>query len=395
MLPESKLYIPQTRNIPALELSEERCKYVPRNQEWGCAWVDRVPDQPGGKYERFVIVPLRVFKTGRMAQKFLRQITKTPEYKDRPLMIFQMGYWLVLPSPEWLKSDNDRVEYNSATLIKLIERDTKSTVIKQEVMKRRQKEKAAKLAEADRKYVKPTYAKSTKSIDQKELQAVVPARHAQYRSADEETALLEAKGRRYERPDPEDEKKEQTWKIPTDLMSDELVWGLMWVLPDVQSPGQKFEAVSFAWLGAYQTHEHLEQAQRAIKKEHPEWSVISFRVGQPLQLPIPSWLMQVDSKYVYDQDTVCELMMQSPNYRTPEEVDAEIESRKIAAKHTAIDADGIDLLDRIAPCPETTDDEKDTLEDQCLLKKDKYASENGTFGMTMTQYTKLDLNTSK
>lgn len=387
LLPQSKLYIPQTRNIPAEQLWDERCKCVPNGQQWGAAWLDRVPTEPGHVYEHFVIVPLRVFTTHSKAAKFERRLKRNARYKDRPLMVFQLGQWLALPVPVWLKDDDSRVAYNRAAIVSLITNDTRSTNIKHEVIRRRQKENAELLRKAD-EILQPTYETADSSVSQRGPQHALPAGHVRYHTSDEETALLEARGERYELPHP-DAVAESAWQKPHSLLSSKHTYGLMWVLPDIQSPGQEFEHVCFAWLGAYATQQHVDDAQRLIKAAHPEWSVVSFEIGTPLQMPIPSWIMQVNSSYVYDQDTLNQLMMRDNAYRSPECVDALIKSRKA---DTAIDAD---VLNRIAPRDEQKldalfdEDKEDIPVGEVLMHQQTNTSDNKKFSLTVTQFTEI------
>lgn len=401
LLPRSKLFIPQTRNISAEKLWDEKCKCVPHGQNWGCAWIDRVPDKPGKVFERFVIVPLKVFRTYKKAVKFQHRVQKKHKYKDRPFMIFQLGQWLALPVPVWLSSEDEQVDYTHNALVKLITNDTRSTNVRREVMKRRQKEDAEVLREAD-ELTQPAYKTTApdgsfvdvpQTGDKKEL----PTGHARYLRPDEETAILEATGRRYERPDADEEQKKFEWERPIDLISSRYNFGLMWVLPDIQSPGQKFKHVSFAWLGAYATESDLDAAQRMIKASHPEWSVVSFEIGTPLQLPIPQWIMQVNSSYVYDQETVGKLMMQDPNYMEPEEITSIMDAREMKCEQT-VDHEtmDLDLVNAIAPRDETEvhkrrDDALSEIpEGQSMIDQQVKTSTNKMMSLTTTQFSNID-----
>lgn len=372
MLPESKLYIPQTRNIAAETLWDQKCKCVPLRQHFGVAWVDRVPQHANAKHDRFVIVPLRVFSTHRKATRYKKMLHQMPKYNDRPVMLFEMGNWHALPIPVWLTEESDQVDYMRRVIVRLIDNDTKSTNVKHEVMKRRRKQDPEKLRSADEILTHTKEARDDTSVDR-------------YLTADEETMLLESKGTRYEAPELDAEEKEQAWETPDDILSSKTRYGLMWVLPDVQSPGQKFTHVCFAWLGAYKTPTELDAAQRRIKSVHPEWSVISFALGTPLDLPVPSWIMQTNSNYVYDQSTMSALMMESPSYRSPDcvvqsTVDMDTTPKNIQME--LVDA----IVPQTQPSTKMIEETAEIPEGQQLLHKADHFSDNKMFSITVTQY---------
>jgi hypothetical protein len=305
-LPESRLFIPSTRPMTASELYEERCKSRPAEQEWGAGWIDYAPQLRAVDRHSFTVVFLDVFATESDAHRYRERVTL--EYPKRPLIVFRIGYWLALPVPRWLRTEAEVIAYNRTVTVGLISKDVQATRVKHAIIKRRAKQQGS-----------------------------------DYSSPEVETSKLESGGDDWIPPTEEarrvelDDYKSQ-WVAPSASCRSKYKYGLAWVLPNVQNPGHMFEHVTFAWLGAYMTDAQVQCAQATIREGHPEWNVAVFELGNPVSLPVPMWLLQLDRKVVYDQPYISELMSQAgPPCVSPEVVEeALLESAEDEDVETAV-----------------------------------------------------------
>ncbi len=319
-LPESRLHIPSTRSMTVNELFEERCKFRPKKQTWGAAWIDYAPaTAPAEGRTQFTVVFLDVFGSKARAERYRTKCLEA--YSDRPLIIFRVGHWIVLPVPQWLDTDDAMIAYNRCAIVNLMKKDVEATVVKHEIIKRRQK----------RSHLETSYL-----------------------TPEEETAKLESGGDTWV-PPTEKERAEQLddykspWINVSRSCTSKYKYGLAWVLPEVQNPGHRFEHVAFSWLGAFKTEGDVDSAQKTIRKQHPEWNVTVLELGKPVTMPIPLWLMQLDRKVVYDQPFVEELMSQVGTSVSPEDMDAELKQVDFDSASGVVD-------DLVGDAPEEMDE---------------------------------------
>ena len=260
------VFIPKTRGLPPDHMWEERCECTPPGQKWGVALLTPTPTAPG-KHDQFVVVFLDAFRSEVRAKACQRRMSKR-----HSTIVFEMGQWLALPVPTWLQTEDQIVDYNLESVCALMKYDTARTKIKQEVMRRRAKNSAT---------VKESISPS------------------------DETKKLEPGSGDYWAG------RSQSPSLPNSSVNYESHYkvGLAWVLPNVQCPGLQFTNMAFAFLGAYEEECELDLAQAKIKETYPEWSIVAFDMCKPLEIPVPSWLMQRDMRVKYDQETMTELMM--------------------------------------------------------------------------------------
>ncbi len=394
-LPSSRMYTPTTRELTGEQLCDEVCPHTPTNQCWGVAFVDKAPARPL-RFKQIVIQPLRVFRNARRAIKFEQQLRKTPEYKRKHIIRFKMGAWNVLPVPSWMTNPEEHLKYSRECIALLIDEDKKTTDAARNLMKRRRLQSTDALREADEKYVKPLYDGQTPQQAEP-----VPPNQQRYFSADEETKLLQPGGEEFVLPPEGEERVQPESDKPDDILDERYLFGLMWVLPFVQNI-EVHDFVAFAWLGAYQTEPEVEDAQKKIRDACPEWSVDRFEIGDPLELPMPTWLMQLDSKLVYDQPFLKDLLMPSPDYKSPEEVNAQMDAHERAK---AADREYKGDLDSVFPVPGVdatvefvhgdSDDDNDNDSDgeatdekdpRVLVSRTDEWSKNNKFGLDVRQY---------
>ena len=366
LLPQSRLFIPKASSLTPLELYEEQCKHVPNKQIWGVAWLNKTPIHPDDKYDSFVVVLLKTFALQRKAIKYKTLIMR--KYPGRSAIIFRMGYWLTLPIPQWLTTDKAIIKYNEEAGVALIKNDARNTKIKHEIVKRR-----TKRSNIDTSYLEPE--EETLRLEPDGQAYVAPSESKQHETSD--GTLETGQTSTEEVPPVEDDSWERapivdtksTWLVPKDITSESHPFGLLWVLPDIQAPGQFFKNIAFAWLGAYENMETVETAQAKIKESHPSWSVTLCEMGTPLQIPIPTWLLQQRQQILYDQPILSEFMQQGQHYVGPEELGVRLEEMNTQAEAAKIGNDVLDDTDMSAQIadiagPEGDSDDGATIDDE-------------------------------
>ena len=374
-IPETYVHTPQLEDFDPEDVWDKPTGTVPNGQRWGCAWTDAIADKPG-KRTQYTIAPLRVFKNHKKARQFQKRVSSDPKYAHRPLIIFKLGQWMTLPLASWLEKcpESERVEYNHKHIVRLMHFDRKSTLIKREVMTRRSK---VIINDDDDHDNDDNDDKSDSGSSEKP-----PLRR--HVTAKEETALLEGDGGDNVVVVDDEQKPGKAWQIPSEILSKKYIYGLMWSLPDVQKAGIKFEAVTFVWHGVYTENERVDEAQRAIKERYPHWNVNKFRLGEPLEMPVPTWLIHADAKCVYDQ-----LMLDqfTSRFEPPEQ----LKEPPVLDKTPDVTR----LLDSIVAPPSITDEHDDDDDNDALIpvtsKKYEIVSKvtttmGGNAVSTMTSY---------
>lgn len=291
--PQPHMYIPKTRGLAGVDLWEERCKVIPKHQNWCLVWVFFTPLEAGKTFKSLKMVFVGTYKTKQMAES--AQMRARGMYPGRASMISQVGFWQALPIPRWLHNESDIDAYNGTIIKRLIDQELKKVRIEHELLKRRSQARAD--IEADAPEV------ATEKIENA-VYGVLPTH----------------KDRSDEK---HDVRRVDKW---TSVDGDGLVAkkeriGLIWVLPSVQCKGRHLNDIAFAWLGTFKSSTDANNQQLLIKEKHPEWDVHSFTVGKPIDVPVPVWDLQKKSKVQYNQKILGDFMRSNPtSTETPTDI---------------------------------------------------------------------------
>lgn len=287
-MPEAKLFVPESRNKPVDEMWSEKYQ-TPHKQTFGVAFFGPIPKTAGNKYTRFQICGLSVHKNEARANSERDHIRE--KHPEQMPGTFRMGMWHVLPVPVWLETESEQVEYARTCISYHMNLEKRKTKLRQDLVKRRSK-----------------LPVGTKPFE-----------------AHEEATLLEPDDV-VDPPIDEEEKEKKVIKFK-ELVFRKHAWGLMSVLPEVQNPNQSFEFVCFNWIGAYKSRSDAEHERAIIQPKYPEWQIFSFKLGEPLDLPVPVWLFKQE-QFAFDQRTMKDFMSCTTNGPNPEELNDAIDLRE-------------------------------------------------------------------
>ncbi len=318
---ESKLHVPETRNLDVEVLSEERCVEVARRQKWVLAWYFG-PLNVGIPFDALHIVILGFYKNKRKADK--QRVIIMRQHPTRLLLTFQTGYWLAFPMPRNVEGLGPPAQWESAAIaynLKVIQQnmsyDKKTASVELELLKRRSKrdpnEPGASAQDAT-KIVEDTIYGVTDAEVQSD----------QYYGTAADDNMSEDEGEEKDYPAPRGKVENISFAVHPDeidpgqsshaVMQDAKAYrvrsqkyGLAWGLPTLQR-SRPVDGIAAAFLGAFSSPNEVSAARVTIQKRHPEWHIYEYELGTPLPFPVPQWKLQRDGNVRYDQETVTDFM---------------------------------------------------------------------------------------
>lgn len=355
--PQRKTVEAKQRKLPIHTLQNLKCTTTPPDQRIGVGQLYTLPTTPGEKRQQFLVNLLNVFSSQKDADEykvFLAR-SRSAERGTYVVMTFPMGYWLSLPVPVWLHDGKGANVFNSQSTVNRINTYNSNSIFR---------------------LLKENFDQAIRS---KIVRKARTDSSGPYMTADEENKILEPDGTVFSSAAAE-EKKDQILE-PDDkvfynqkVLADKFKYGLAWVLPTIQTPGQEFESVAFAWLGAYATLDEVTSARKDIQRDQPEFNVYEFKLGTLLELPVKSWVLQSRNAVFYDSQEVLGEMLRSDNGVAAVEIETRDEKGEELGEETDEKGEEKELLQRlgIKPKPKLTpspaDDDHPPLDSMTKLR---------------------------